>query len=118
MTLLVENYRMSRFAAAAWCGLATWVMALGTIFSFNIWADYRFFHLTFFELVDFLTANLMLPLGGVCMALFSGWLMARQASEGELAMLHGTGYAIWRGLIRYVAPLAVLVVFLHTIGIL
>lgn len=118
MTLMVENYRMSRSSAAAWCGLATWLIALGTIFSFNIWEDFRVFRLTFFDLVDFVTANLMLPLGGVCMAIFSGWLMDRRASEDELGMANSAGYLIWRGLIRYIAPLAVLMVFLHTIGVL
>lgn len=120
VTLLVENYRMTRVKAAFWCGVVTWALGLGTIFSFNIWAgaNYRLFEMTFFDLLDFLTSNLMLPLGGLFLAIFAGWLMAKETSQAELEIKATSGYQSWHILIRYVAPVAVLIIFFQAIGLI
>ncbi|MCG7945640.1 MAG: sodium-dependent transporter [Candidatus Thiodiazotropha taylori] len=113
---LVENREMTRVRASIWIGLTTWVIGLGTVFSFNIWSDVKLFDKTFFDLLDYLTANIMLPLGGLLIAVFSGWFMKKASSQDEFAM-NGSVYSLWWTLIRYVSPLAVVVVFLHAIGI-
>jgi NSS family neurotransmitter:Na+ symporter len=116
---LVENRGMSRVRAAAWIGLTTWVLGLGSIFSFNIWSgdEFKVFGKTFFDLLDYLAANIMLPLGGLLIALFAGWAMTRESSQDEFAM-QGLGYQLWRILIRYISPLAVILVFLNAIGMI
>ncbi|WP_177418240.1 sodium-dependent transporter [endosymbiont of Lamellibrachia barhami] len=115
---LVENRGLSRVRAAGVIGMTTWVLGLGSIFSFNIWSgdEYKLFGMTFFDLLDYLAANIMLPLGGLLIALFAGWLMKRESSVDEFAM-HAWRYGLWRVLIRYVSPLAVVAVFLNAIGI-
>jgi NSS family neurotransmitter:Na+ symporter len=113
---LVENRNMTRVRAAVWVGLTTWGIGLGTVFSFNLWSEVKLFDMTFFDLLDYLTANIMLPLGGLLIAVFGGWLMKRESSQDEFAMGSG-GYQLWWTLIRYISPLAVVVVFLHAIGI-
>jgi NSS family neurotransmitter:Na+ symporter len=116
---LVENRGMSRVRAAAWIGVTTWLLGLGSIFSFNIWSgqEFQLFGMTFFDLLDYLAANIMLPLGGLFIALFAGWSMARASSQGEFAMRE-TAYKLWWALIRYVSPLAVILVFLNAIGMI
>ncbi|GIX21247.1 MAG: transporter [Gammaproteobacteria bacterium] len=127
---LLENGRMDRAKAAGICGFIAWVLGLGTIFSFNIWADYKwtlsldftrvqyvlFRDKTFFDIVDFLTANIMLPLGGLLIALFAAHLMRRESCEDELAM-DGWHFNLWYFLLRYVAPVAVGLIFLNAIGV-
>ena len=127
---LVENKNMDRSQAARLCGLVTWVLGLGTVFSFNLWADYKwtlpidlgkvqyvlFREKTFFDIVDFLTANIMLPLGGLLIALFAAHLMKRESCEDELA-LQGQHFNVWYFLLRNVAPIAVGIIFLHAIGV-
>ena len=116
VTMMVENFDMTRKEAAIWTGLATWLLGFGTVFSFNIWADVKFFGMTFFDHLDFLTSNLMLPLGGICIAIFAGWLMTKEASQAELDIKSKVGYSIWQVLIRFVAPIAVSIVLFHAIG--
>jgi neurotransmitter:Na+ symporter, NSS family len=113
---LSENRGLTRSAACFWSGSICWLLGLGTVYSFNDWAGYTLFGKNFFELIDFLTANLMLPLGGLMVALFAGWVMKATDSEAELAMAPGQGYRIWQVLIRYVAPLGVALVFLRAVG--
>ena len=117
VTMMIENFNLTRKQAALWTGLATWLLGFGTAFSFNIWSNVQLFGMTFFDQLDFLTSNLMLPLGGIGIAIFAGWLMAKGTSQTELNMKSEAGYSIWQVLIRYIAPIAVSIVLLHAIGV-
>ena len=110
VTLMIEKFNMTRWQAAIWIGLATWLLGFGTAFSFNIWSEATLFEMTFFENLDYLTSNLMLPLGGIFVAVFAGWLMTKDNSQDELDMKSEVGYSIWRILIRFIAPIAVSIV--------
>jgi len=118
VTWLIECKGMSREQACLRSGLAIWGLGLGTVFSFNSWSEFKLFGNTFFELVDYITANLMLPIGGFAIALFAGWVMKQEHSEHELTMPKQQQYQLWQWLIRYIAPSAVFLVFLHVIGVL
>lgn len=65
---------------------------------------------TFFDLLDFLTTNIMLPLGGVLISLFAGWFMTRRALADEVRMRSNNLLSVWRFMIQVVSPLAVLFV--------
>ena len=117
VTMMVEKFNITRRAAAVWTGLATWLLGFGTVLSFNVWADVKVLGLNFFEHLDFLTSNLMLPAGGIFMALFAGWVMTKTMSRAELNMNSEIGYSLWHVLIRFVAPIAVSIVLLHAIGL-
>lgn len=126
---LVENKNMDRAQATRLCGLVTWVLGLGTVFSFNLWSDYKwtlsldlgrvqyvlFRDKSFFDIVDFLTANVMLPLGGLLIALFAAHLMRRESCQDELD-LGGHHFKLWHFVLRYIAPFAVGIIFLHAVG--
>ncbi len=119
VTLLIENYRMTRISASIWCGVVTWALGFGTAFSFNIWSEVTLFDMTFFDNLDYLTSNIMLPLGGICIAIFAGWILAKDISREELAETGSNlAYQTWQILIRYIAPIAVLIVLFHAIGVL
>lgn len=114
---LVEVRRMSRVMACMTSGLLCWVLGLGTVLSFNDWQTLTVFGMTFFQWLDFLTANVMLPLGGLMIALFVGWIMGREtvmeASGAGTLMFHG-----WWGLTRFVAPGGVILVFIQALGLI
>ncbi|MGB1428675.1 MAG: sodium-dependent transporter [Cycloclasticus sp.] len=115
---LVENKGMSRMRACIWAGLATWVVGIGTVLSFNLAADVTLLGKTFFDILDYLTANVMLPLGGLCIAVFAGWIMSKEASADELSFTKPVLYRIWRFLIKFISPLAVIIVFFKAIGVI
>lgn len=114
---LIESQELTRIQASVRAGLVVWGLGIITIFSFNRWSDVKFFGLTPFELIDALTANIMLPLGGLAIAVFAGWYMKPAHTEQELAMPQ-LQYDVWRVLIRYVAPAGVFLIFLHVLGVL
>lgn len=115
LAFMVEEFNAVRSRVAITLGVLTWLLGLGTVFSFNLWADV---HLvgggTFFDLLDFLTNNIMLPLGGLLMGLFVGWVLPRKLVAGQLGFGDGVLQA-WLWLVRLVAPLGVLAVFGYTL---
>ena len=115
---LVENKSWSRIKASVVCGVATWLAGLGTVFSFNIWAEATLWGKTVFDLLDYLTSNIMLPLGGLFIAIFAGWVMKSSSTADELSLGEGIAFSVWRFLVRFVTPVAVIVVFLNAIGLL
>lgn len=114
---LVENHGMNRLYASVIIGVATWALGLGSMLSFNLWSGHTLFGLNFFDFLDYLTANIMLPLGGLFIAIFAGWLMRTSASKDELR-LGKISYNVWLVLVRFVAPVAVLLIFLRAIDVI
>jgi len=114
---IMEHFSKSRAQAAVMIGGLIWVLGFGTVLSFNVLADFTFWRGTIFDNLDHLTLNIMLPLGGLLIVVFAGWVMCRNATAEELG---GAGliYKLWRVLARYVAPIGILFVFLKAIGIL
>ncbi|MDJ0653237.1 MAG: sodium-dependent transporter [Xanthomonadales bacterium] len=113
-----EKFGMGRSMAAAIAGFVAWVLGIGSILSFNAWAGFYpldfipvFSEATVFALVDYVTANVMMPVGALLMAVFVGWILSPAALEEELAMQHSWLFQCWLWLIRGVAPLALLLVF-------
>jgi neurotransmitter:Na+ symporter, NSS family len=72
-----------------------------------------------FDWVDFLTASVMLPLGGLLMALFVGFVMPRtQIRAGLKNSMSETGFALWYLSLRYIVPPALIIVMLNMLGML
>ncbi|MCH8846906.1 MAG: sodium-dependent transporter [Proteobacteria bacterium] len=115
---LVENRGISRARSAAIAGLIAWVLGIGSVLSFNLWQDYRLFDKTYFDIMEYVTSNIMLPLGGLLIAVFTAWLMSRKAVIEELGLGEGLIFRTWLFVVRYVAPIGVVIIFLHAIGFL
>jgi NSS family neurotransmitter:Na+ symporter len=60
----------------------------------------------------------MLPLGGLLIAVFAGWLMTEQSAKDELAIRSKHAYRTWYFLVRFVTPLGVVLVFLDAIDVI
>ncbi|MFU8895999.1 MAG: sodium-dependent transporter [Gammaproteobacteria bacterium] len=114
----VETRGRSRALSAMVIGAIIWVLGFLTILSFNKLEGFKVLGRTIFENLDHLSSNILLPLGGLFITIFAGWVMCRSSTADELDMGAGLGYQAWRFLARWVAPAAVLLVFLHATGLL
>lgn len=98
-------------------GLFIWACGLLALLSFNVLAGFTpldhfplFAGKGIFDLMDFLTANILIPAGGLLVALFAGWMMTRESIRSELGLAPGTAFRIWRLLVRFVAPVAIVAI--------
>jgi NSS family neurotransmitter:Na+ symporter len=108
---VVERFGLRRAHAALLLGVIIWLMGIASLLSFNLWADFTLFGMNIFDFLDFLTANIMLPLGGLLIALFAGWVLTPRMTCDELALDSSVVYRIWLISIRFIAPVAVAVIF-------
>lgn len=111
--LLTERYRLSRFKAVLLVGTVCWILSIGSLLSFNLWANTKLFgHWNFFSAITDLTTNILLPVGGLLIAIFTGFVMTKKASNDEFINEKKWLYHTWRLLIRTLTPLGILVVLL------
>lgn len=110
---LVETKKATRLQSGIIFGLLCWVLGLGTVLSFGAWEDIRLLGLNFFEFADFLTANIMLPIGGVLIAIFVGWMMNQEMVRKELDIDSDLIFRVWRFVLRVFSPIGILWVTLE-----
>ncbi len=118
---LEERKGMNRTVSTLSAGIACWALGMASILSLNLWSDFAplgmfsmFEGKTIFDLLDFFTANILLPLGGLLVAVFAGWVMTRETLEQELSM-SPAAFSLWYRTLRYFAPVAVAVVFVYNL---
>lgn len=109
---LEEHHGVKRRTAALGAGFVIWLLGIASVLSFNLWSEITLLGRTVFDMLDFLTGSILMPLTGLLVALFAGWAMSKASTQEELG-LRGTGYQVWYFLIRYVAPIGVMVVFVY-----
>ena len=73
--------------------------------------DY-FAEMTVFQLIEFFSINVMLPAGGLFIAIFVGWKMTRESTREELMLTDGLVFRTWRTLLRYLIPPVVLFIMI------
>ncbi|MBT2689449.1 sodium-dependent transporter [Bacillus sp. ISL-47] len=118
---LVKDKTEKRKTAAWSFGLLIFLAGVPSALSFGVLSDVLIFNKTIFDLADFITSNIGLPLGALCISLFVGYRIPRQTVKEELnAGTKGIGliFDLWYLSIRYLVPVAIIFVFLHSFGIL
>ncbi len=114
---ICERTALGRARASFALGGAVWLLGCAAALSFNHWQAFRLFGLGLFDFLDYLTSNIMLPLGGLLMVVFAGWVMRRSSAAEELQL--GAGwFGLWRLVVRYVAPVAITLIVLSLTGLL
>lgn len=115
VAFLVEHNNRTRAQATVIVGVVIWAIGMASVLSFNVLGDMTFLAGTLFDNVDYLTSNIMLPLGGFLIAIFAGWIMCRNSTSDELGG-SGTLYKAWHILARFVAPVGILFVLINAVS--
>jgi len=108
---LVERFNMERLLACLLLGFAGWAVGIVCLGSFNFLSGFTLLGMNTFDFLDFITANIMLPLGGLFLALYVGWFLKTPVVENELAVAHPLLFRLWYLVLRVVSPVAVAVIF-------
>jgi len=114
-----EEYRVSRPKSALGVSLVCLLLGTACSLSFGIWADVQVGGMSFFDLFDFLVAKFFMPIGSLLMCIFVGWVADRREVMDEITnggQLRSFVYPVWLFLIRYVAPLLILLIFANELG--
>lgn len=118
-----ERFRMGRRTAAVLVCFSIFILGMGTVFSFNLWSEWRplaaferYADFGYFEIIDYLTANIMMPLGGLLLAIFVGWRVSPEAIEEQLQIKNRALFRAWFWLLRWVAPVSIALILANGIS--
>jgi NSS family neurotransmitter:Na+ symporter len=115
---LVETFSFSRQKGTYLIAFIIWLLGLLSVFSFNGLSDFVFWKGTWFDNFDFLTANLLLPFGGLLISIFAGWKLSFNVSSSEINTTKLYWFGLWRFLSRYIAPMGIILIFLDGLGVI
>lgn len=120
ITFAVDELKMSRKKATVIFAIIVFLIGIPCALSFGIIEDATFCGLNFFEILDYLAANIFLPLGGMLISIFVGWFWKKEEVFANLQQ--GTKFShgllnLWFNVIRYIVPVIIFLVFLSSIGI-
>jgi NSS family neurotransmitter:Na+ symporter len=110
----IDQLGLQRRKAVLIVGGVIFLLGVPSGLSFGVMSDVKFMGMTFFDNVDNIASNYLLPLGGMLTALFVGWkwgiAKAREEIEKHETRFHWARQ--WGFLVRYITPVAVAIVFL------
>jgi len=117
----IDKLGTSRRNACMGVGTLAWLIGLGSVLSFNEWSEFApldmfatFETTTIFGLIDYSTEKILMPVGGILIALFVGWRMRVATLQEELPLMGPAVFQVWLWMIRVVAPLAIAGVMYQT----
>ncbi len=117
---LHEEWHVSRKKAAWLTTLSTMILACFASLSLGVLSGWKICGLNLFDALDYLTANIMLPVGGMFTCIFVGWKLDQQVLKAQITN-DGTVkfriYKLFRVLLRYFCPAVLLLVFLDNLGL-
>ncbi|MFE3976029.1 MULTISPECIES: sodium-dependent transporter [unclassified Peribacillus] len=107
---------------ASWiAGSVVFLIGIPSALSFGVLSDVKIFNLSIFDLADYLTSNIALPVGALFISLFIGYQMKRIEVQKEFETGADSGrslFKLWYFLIRYIVPIMIILVFLNSINLI
>jgi NSS family neurotransmitter:Na+ symporter len=123
VALLMRRLGWRRVGATVMASVTCFIVGITTVLSFNVWAHWYplarlavFQKATVFDLLDHVTSNVLLPVGGLAIALFAGWVMPQRVLA-EALRLGPAGTVTLSVTVRYVVPAAITAATLSSIFI-
>ncbi|MFC4322911.1 sodium-dependent transporter [Litchfieldia salsa] len=118
---LTKNDQKKRKKYTWIIGLLIFIVGVPSCLSYGVMADYKIFDRIFFDLIDYLVSNILLPLGALLISIFISYKVPKNELFEEIRQGSSIGkvaFALWLFIIKYITPIAIIVVFLDAIGLL
>jgi NSS family neurotransmitter:Na+ symporter len=121
VAFLNEQFKLPRAAGAIITAVLLALIGSLAALSSSVLADVSVFGKNFFDLFDYLSSNVLLPLGGLFIALFVGWFWGREniylALTNDGTLHNEKLVQVFIVIVKFVTPLLVLVVLLNGLGV-
>lgn len=118
---LHEEFNMTRKKAARIVTTSCIILGVFCSLSLGIGKEYTLFGMTLFDLFDYVTAKLMMPIGGFLIAIFTGWYLDKKIVWEEITNQGKLKPIVFKTLVfllKYFSPIAILLIFIHELGLL
>lgn len=121
VSLVQEELKWTRSKATIITTIAIAILGILCTLSMSMGEEYHIFGMTFFDMMDFMTSNWLLPLAGVFAVIFVGYVMRPEDVKDELSnggtLRIDSWFRVYLFAVRYVAPIAVILILANQVGI-
>ena len=101
---------------AAWVfGALIFIIGIPSALSFGVLSEVKLFGGTIFDFADLLTSRIGMPIGALLISIFAGFVLTKKQTDEELGM-HPVLNSLWKFLVRFAAPVAIVVIFVTWIA--
>jgi neurotransmitter:Na+ symporter, NSS family len=118
----MQRTKTKRQTSACLSAAIMWLLGILSILSLNILKDFHplafipfLAEKNIFANLDYISASILLPIGGLLTAIFVGWRLPAKEMQAELG-INGVAFRLWHCLIRYVIPVAIAIVFISGVS--
>ncbi len=111
-----ERFGLKRSSAAICVTATCFVLGLFCSLSFGVLKDIRLSHMTIFDIFDYVSGKLLLPIGGMFISIFSGWFLDKKIRWSEVTnggTVNKTVYSIYVFILKFICPVAIAIVFIN-----
>ncbi len=116
----VDDRGISRKGVSITVGVIIFLLGIPSSLSMGLMGEFKIFGLGFFDLMDYVSSKLLLPIGGLFISLFVGWVVWGKAKEDIAA--HNGVVPLWINgwgiIVKFIAPLAIAFILLRGLGVL
>ncbi|MFT5578659.1 MAG: NSS family neurotransmitter:Na+ symporter [Paraglaciecola psychrophila] len=112
---LIQRFNISRVRATVLVTLGAWSLGVVAALSFSVLSVVQLLERSIFDFLDYITTNIMIPLGCMVTALFCGWALPRASSQQALGLSDGP-FKLWLFLMRYITPVLIAIVFIFNLS--
>ncbi len=108
LSFVQQKTRLSRRFTAYLIGSIVWLIGISALLAFNNWSDVHLLgERNIFDSLDYVTTNILLPLGGFGISIFAVWVVSKQSSTRKLLGISDSKYPIWRISAGIIAPIVI-----------
>lgn len=121
VSFLTEEFNMNRKKATVLIAIGSFLLSIPSTLSFGVWSNIKIFDLTLFDLFDYITSNISLPLSGILTCIFVGWVWGSKNAFKEITndgLYSISGYRLYDIVIKYIAPIAIFIILLYSTKII
>lgn len=121
VSFVTEEFKMNRKKATIILALGAFALSIPSTLSFGLWQNVKIFGMSIFDFMDYMASYVFLTLGGLFTCVFVGWIWGTEEAFSEVTSdgLHKVpGYQVYRFIIKYIAPIAIGLIFLSSTGII
>ncbi|MBX0357926.1 sodium-dependent transporter [Halobacillus sp. Nhm2S1] len=115
----MRAFGWTRFATSVLVGSIMFVLGIGVSLGFGLWSGVTpIGDLNILDSMDYIASNILLPLGGLSMALLVGWYFKKSEALEATDMKNGLIGNVWFTIVKFIAPVMIIVIFLNQIGVI
>lgn len=121
IAFVIDKFKIERKKAAMGVTLGLILLAIPSILSFGPWKHIQVGGMGFFDLFDFVASNIFLPIGGILVTIYAGWVIGMKVIREEVTnngKIPFRGEKFYTFIIKYIAPIAIFIILLFSTGIL